>query len=248
VLVTLYRLYLIGSNVKYAAVIFDLFGTLVDNFSLREHEGIVRQMAAVVSAPSDGFLRLWLDTFNERATGIFPNPEANIGHICSKLGVQVEEAKIKQSARLRFDYEARSMTPRADALEVLSNLKSRGYKTGLISDSSAEAPVIWKETPFAPLIDVAVFSCLVGFRKPNPQIYHLAAKHLGVEPQACLYIGDGSSQELTGANGVGMHAVLLSVPDDNPADTYRIDRDEWSGPVISSLKQVVTLLTESLTR
>lgn len=31
----------------------------------------------------------------------------------------------------------------------------------------------------------------------------IAAKQLGVEPQACLYIGDGSSQELNGANGVG---------------------------------------------
>ena len=230
-------------EMKYKAVIFDLFGTLVDNFSLREHEEVIRRMAAVLPAPSDGFLQLWLSTFNERATGVFSNPEANIAYICNKLEVQVEDAKIKESARLRFDYEARSMTPRPDALEILHSLKSRGYKTGMITDCSGEAPAIWKDTPFAPLIDVAVFSCLVGFRKPDPQIYRLATKQLGVEPQFCLYIGDGSSQELTGANGVGMHAVLLSVPYDNSVDTFRIDRDDWNGPVISSLKQVLSLLT-----
>ena len=69
-----------------------------------------------------------------------------------------------------------------------------------------------KETPFAPLIDATVFSCLIGFRKPNPQIYHLAAKQLVAEPQACLYIGDGSSQELIGTNGVGQLPFSQHLP------------------------------------
>jgi putative hydrolase of the HAD superfamily len=67
-------------------------------------------------------------------------------------------------------------------------------------------------------------------------------KQLGVEPQSCLYIGDGSSQELTGAERVGMQAVLLDVANYDPADNYRVDADDWNGQSVLSLKQVLTLL------
>ena len=93
---------------KYAAVIFDLFGTLVPNFSLQEHQDVVLQMASAVSAPADGFLRLWLETFDKRATGVLLNPEANIAYVCNKLGIYVEDARIRQAAQIRLDYTARS--------------------------------------------------------------------------------------------------------------------------------------------
>ena len=227
---------------KYKAVIFDLFGTLVDNLSVREYESIMRQMASVLSAPADDFERLWFDTFNKRATGVFQSTEATIEYICQQLGVHLEDTQIKLAARIMFDFIARSMTPRPDAIEVISSLKSEGYKTGLITDCSSDAPRTWENTPFAPLIDVAVFSCSEGVRKPAPRIYQLAVERLAVRPETCLYVGDGSSQELTGASQVGMHPVLIRVPYEDSADTHRLDREEWDDPVISSLKDVLTLV------
>jgi putative hydrolase of the HAD superfamily len=134
------------------------------------------------------------------------------------------------------------MVPRSDAIETLSHLKYEGCKTGLISDCSPEVPAIWKDTPFAKLIDVAIFSCLVGVKKPDPRIYHLTTNQLGIKPQKCLYIGDGSSQELTGASQVGMQAVLLRLPDEEGTDAHRIDSEEWYGPVISVLTEVLILI------
>ena len=227
---------------KYSAVIFDLFGTLVDNLSVREYDSVLRQMALLLSAPPDDFVWLWFDTFNKQATGVFQSSEATIEYICRKLRVHPEDTQTKLAARIMFDFIACSMTPRPDAIEVLSHLKLDGYKTGLITDCSSEAPAIWKTTSFAPWIDVAVFSCSVGLRKPDPCIYCLAADQLAVEPETCLYIGDGSSQELTGASQVGMHPVLIRVPYEDRADTHRLDREEWASPVISSLKEVINLL------
>lgn len=227
---------------KYDAVIFDFFGTLVPNFSLREHQDILRQMAAIVSAPANDFLRLWLDTFDRRATGTFPGPEANIEYICHELGVPVEHIGVEQAARVRSSYTAQAITPRPEAIATLSCLKSSGYRTGIISDCSAELPAIFQDTPFAPLVDVPVFSCVAGMRKPDRRIYQKAATLLGVAPQACLYVGDGSSQELTGASRVGMHAVLLCLPDEDGADEHRIDSEEWHGPTISSLTDVLRLV------
>ena len=136
---------------KYEAVIFDLFRTLVDNFSAREYESVLMQMASVLAVPYDDLARLWFDTSNERTTGIFQNTEANIEYICRELRVHAESTRIRLAAQVRFEYVARSMIPRAGAIEVLSYLKSEGYKTGLISDCSALVPTVWKDTPLAQL-------------------------------------------------------------------------------------------------
>jgi putative hydrolase of the HAD superfamily len=105
-------------------------------------------------------------------------------------------------------------------------------------------PAIWEDTPFAPLIDVTVFSCKVGVQKPAPLIYQLTAEQLAVKPEACLYIGDGDSHELTGAAQVGMHPVLIRDPDEDRTDVHRVDweAEDWHGPVITSLKDVLNLV------
>ena len=78
---------------KYKAAIFDLFGTLIENYTIERHESVLRQMASVLSAPSEDFVRLWYQTFNDRCLGILKTPEENIDYACKKLGVSADEAK-----------------------------------------------------------------------------------------------------------------------------------------------------------
>jgi len=230
--------------VKYKAVIFDLFGTLVPNMSLSGYRAVLVKMAHLLSIPTDDFLQLWFDTFNERCTGIFKAPDENIRYICQTISIPVNETQMKLATYIKFEHSARSMIPRADAIETLSHLKSAGYKIGLISDCSAEAPTIWPDTPLSHLFDVTSFSCEVGIKKPDPRIYRLTTKQLGIKPQNCLYVGDGSSRELTGAAQVGMHPVLLRVPQEDNADVHRVDAEtgDWDGPTISSLSEVLDLM------
>ena len=229
---------------KYEAVIFDLFGTLIKNYTIEQHEGVLRQMASVLSASSEDFVRLWYETFNDRCVGILKTPEDNIDYVCRKLGVPVGDTRRSRAARIRLDLTVNSMVPMPDAIAMLSRLKIEGYKTGLVTDCSGEVPAIWQDTPFAPLFDVTVFSCMVGLKKPDPRIYQLVAEQLAVKPESCLYIGDGSSQELTGADVVGMHPVLIRDPDENSTEVHRVDAEaeKWSGPVITSSKEVLDLV------
>jgi len=230
---------------KYTAVIFDLFGTLINKLSMREHTGLLRQMASIVSVPSDDFVRLWFGTFNERSLGVFQSLESNIEYICQQLRVHPEDTKVTLASQINLDYTARSIKPRADATEVLSYLKSHGYKIGLISNCSASIPNILKNMPFAQMIDVALFSSLVGMQKPDPRIYRLIAKQLALKPEDCLYIGDGDEHELTGAAQAGMHPVLICDPCEDGADVHRVDSEakQWNGPVISSLTEVLKLVS-----
>jgi putative hydrolase of the HAD superfamily len=229
-------------NKKYKAVIFDLFGTLIENFRRSEYEKVLAEMAAILNTPFQDFQRVWLESFPQRVTGVHANQRASIEYICRKLNVRVTEAQVEHAFQVRLDYTKRSVVPRAGALETLKKLKETGYKIGLISDCSGEIPLIWDGTPLAPFFDVTVFSCVAGIKKPDPRIYRLATDPLQVKPQDCLYVGDGSSQELTGARKAGMHSVMINDPDES-VDAHYIDREnDWAGPRIAALKEVLSLL------
>lgn len=228
---------------QYGAVIFDLFGTLVEHFPMQTHEQIITQMAAILQVSRADFAPLWSEeTWLMRAMGVFADTEANLGFICATLHIQVPASRLAGAAQLRLDYLRQRLIPRPAALSTLARLKQRGYPLGLISDCSSEVPRLWPMTPFAPLIDVPIFSCAVGLKKPQPEIYLAAVQHLGVVPEQCLYIGDGGSQELTGAERVGMHPILLRSPQEEAFDPHGMDADGWQGPTIGSLQDVLTIL------
>ena len=229
-------------RVKHKAVIFDLFGTLIEIWSWAEFYEMMAAMAMTLAAPVDEFSKLWLSTNSLRMIGHFASTEANLEHVCGELDVATSSAAVADAARIRLDFSRRTFVPRPDAIATLMQLKSGGYRTGLISDCSHEVPLIWNDTPLATFIDAPVMSCQVGVKKPNPRIYALACERLDVAPHECLYLGDGGSNELTGAANAGMHAVLLRVPDEQGEDAHRIDVQEWDGPVVSSLSEVLNLL------
>ncbi len=229
---------------KYKAVIFDLFGTLVKNFTVQQHEETLRQMAEILSAPRDEFIQFWYGTFNMRCLGELKTPEENVEYVCRELGNAADGVLVKKAAMIRYMLTRDAMIPLPGAMDMLSSLKKRGIKIGLVSDCSSEVPAIWPDTAFYSLFDITVFSCTEGMKKPDPQIYKLAAEKLGVNPEDCLYIGDGSSNELTGAAAVGMHPVLIIDPEEDSPGIHRVDFEgaDWKGPVISSLKDVLDIV------
>jgi putative hydrolase of the HAD superfamily len=214
----------------------------VDAFPYEDYESVLGQMALILKIPFADFKRLWYETAHERNMGIMGFIEDNIGYICRKLGTKADDMKIKKATEIRYDFVADTIKPRSDAIGVLSQLRSRGLKIGLISNCSPETPVIWEDTPFPPLFDATMFSSSVGVMKPDSHIYHLALDRLAVKPGDCLYIGDGDDRELSGAAGVGMNPVMIHVYREDGAQPYLTNKEDWHGPVISSLKEVLTLV------
>jgi putative hydrolase of the HAD superfamily len=229
---------------KYKAVIFDLFGTLVESFTREGYYSVLSEMISILKAPKDDFLKLWQATSTHRVTGGFPTLVANLEYICRELKVTVTKTQLNLARWVRFDYVSLALTPWPDAIETLSCLKSSGYKIGLVSNCSTEPPVIWPDTQLAPFFDVTVFSSVAGIQKPDPKIYLMATGKLGVQPQDCLYIGDGDSRELTGAASVGMHPVLIRVSQEDNMEAVRINPeiDNYQCPTITSLKEVLNLV------
>ncbi len=228
---------------KYKAVIFDLFGTLTSNFTSQEYHDALRQMAAALSLPAEDFREAWFSTSKGRNSGDSQTCTSDVEYICRELGITPQAREIELAVEARLNYIRRVMTPQPQAVETLSAIKAEGFKTGLLSNCSHEIPVVWPESPLAPFTDVAVFSCSVKMRKPDPRIYQLTTERLGIPVDECLYVGDGGSQELSAALALGMHPVLIR-PDADSQERHLVNREEWDGREISSLEEVLTVLSE----
>jgi putative hydrolase of the HAD superfamily len=79
-------------------------------------------------------------------------------------------------------------------------------------------------------------------RKPEPAIYLYACERLKVEPAGCLYCGDGSYRELTGASAVGMTAVEIRDPDVDIATKLHLEGDDWTGARIADPRELLTMV------
>ena len=225
----------------YSAVIFDLFGTLVDDFASSVGQ-MHAELAAALAVPYEAFMQLWRQTSQMRTIGAFQTVEASIEHVCDVMGVQLGSEQITKAVAVRLQHTRQALEPRPDAVATLARLKDQNYKIGLISNCSIEIPILWPETTFAGLVESPIFSSRERVKKPDPRIYHLACERLCVMPGDCLYIADGEDHELTGAARVGLHPVLLRASSQETRRELHQETREWLGDTIVSLAEVWQLL------
>jgi putative hydrolase of the HAD superfamily len=58
--------------------------------------------------------------------------------------------------------------------------------------------------------DAEVFSCDVGWVKPEPEIFNACLDKLELSAEECVFVGDGGSGELVAAKELGFHTVFVS--------------------------------------
>ncbi|MGX1808994.1 HAD family hydrolase [Nocardia sp. NPDC055321] len=95
----------------------------------------------------------------------------------------------------------------SELIDYLAGLRPR-YRTGLLSNSFVGARE--RESAaygFEELVDDIVYSHEVRMAKPDPRIYLLACRRLGVEPGEAVFVDDAAIA-VVGAESVGMTAVL----------------------------------------
>ena len=223
------------------AVVFDLFGTLVPEFPLSRWDAMFEGMASSLGADVRAFRSAYEDTIVERQTGVFRGMGENVRAILERIGLEPSDEAVERALEVRAAMYRELFRPQPGAVEILQWLRVRGYRTALVSMCAPDTPALWHDSPLGGLVDVLVFSSEVGLRKPDPAIYLAASDGLGVDPVECLYVGDGSNRELTGAAFVGMTPVRIVDPAEDGA-VLRPDRDDWDGAEIRSLAELRALL------
>lgn len=123
-------------------------------------------------------------------------------------------AKIRPLAgrltRLWRDHDGRHI-PRADARETIVELHRRGYLLGIIANTITETEIPdWMESDgVTDYFQTVILSSRVGYRKPDPAIYWLAARKIGVEPIKCAYLGDNPVRDVEGTRAAGFGMMIL---------------------------------------
>lgn len=227
-------------GMHFDAVVFDFFGTLTYPLLAEDQVKAVTPVAKVMGVAVDHLVGILEDTFPDRCRGHWGSYEETMTRLGLEAGVGLSNTEVEEVCRVRLDTQRELMRLRDDVQPTFKSLNSLGIHIGVISDCTHELVKFWPELPVASLVDVATFSVEVGTKKPDPILYTSTADALGVTPEACMYVGDGGSSELTGAGNVGMTPVLLDDPAARTALVY--GRENWTGISVSSLSEVLDLL------
>jgi len=222
----------------YRAVVFDFFGTLTRSVQRGpQHAEIARSLGCDPDVVTSVLNR----TFRTRARGACGSAEATLRWVTEQAGGRPLQAQLAAAMPARINALRADTVLREEAVGTLAALKELGLATALVSDCTHELPAFLPALPVAPLLDARVYSVELGVCKPDRRIYLAACEQLGVSPEDCLYVGDGGSQELTGAEAVGMTAVRLAAPD--LADHLVFDQDTaFRGASITTLTEVLPLV------
>src|SRR5579862_6509228 len=192
----------IVTRAKCGAVIFDLDDTLFDR--RRSLDRYIGDVAANAGMPRDSreacrrrFHELDDDGYADRAT-LFRELIASF----PALGTP---------AALRQDYRAnawRQSEYMPGAVEILAWCRSKGLKTGVLTNGSSMVQRAKIESlALVPLVDAILIAEEEGVAKPDPAAFERAATQLGVALSQCVFVGDHPHFDVDGARRAGLSAI-----------------------------------------
>jgi len=193
---------------KYRAVVFDLFHTLTSGDVLRLPD---RGTSEILGVSREDWNRQLFSYSDDRLRGKITDPFTIIERMAHAIDPKITQKTIAEAVKNRVErFRYALINIQESTLNTLEKLKQSGKLIGLISNADVNEVVGWEDSPLKKYFDSIVFSCRVGYVKPEREIYEIALEELGVMAEDVLYVGDGGSDELLGAKKSGMKTVLTT--------------------------------------
>jgi putative hydrolase of the HAD superfamily len=215
------------------AVVFDLFDTLVPGGARSARDALSRQMAEDLGVDGGRFVTVFKGSFRRRWTGSLGPLEQTIAALAVECGGAPDGHAVRRAADRRLAFTRRQITPTPAVLKVLDELRAAGWRLGLVSNCSAEIPLLWPTNPLSRWIEHPVFSCEFGLCKPDPKIFTHAARALRIPPPRCVFVADGAGGELLGAQSAGMRTIRVQANDVDHSTYGAVG--PWTGTTVTSL-------------
>lgn len=187
------------------AILFDLFHTLVN---LNDTPGPTTAEILGID-PADWNMMLF-EKGKHHALGEVADRYESLRRIVDEVDPHMPEERIRRAADarpLRFRHALERVRP--EILDSITRLRELKLKIALVSNAGLDEIEGWPDSPLAPLFDAVLFSCHEKVAKPDPRIYARATERVSVAADSCLFVGDGGSDEHTGAAKAGMSTVLI---------------------------------------
>jgi putative hydrolase of the HAD superfamily len=96
------------------------------------------------------------------------------------------------------------------AIPLLTSLRQSGCRTALVSNTEANLTNHDLDTTgLRPHFDAIVLSSAVGVKKPDPAIFRLALRQLGVPAERAIHIGNDYHADVEGARSAGIRPIFI---------------------------------------
>ena len=236
---------------QYKAVFFDLGGTLRIAFLEEAYMRHARRKMAEIAGtdmPYEEFYQMIEERYEPyRKWALGEYKESGDEELwCKWLLPDYDPVRIRQVCHeLSFQYrQTKGRRVVVDGgVEVIKGLHERGYKLGIISNliGENEVPDWLEEDRLAPYFDSVVLSSVCHLRKPGAEIYHIAARELGVDLADCVSVADNIKRDIPGAKaaGIGCNIIFRSPEKKHPVEFTEETRPD---AVIDTFPELLELL------
>jgi putative hydrolase of the HAD superfamily len=188
------------------AVVFDLGGVVMDSplHAIARYE---RDRGL----PSGAVNRVVVDSGEHGAWSRLERGELTVETFIAPFEADCRAGGIELDGARLMAYIAEAGVPRPRMLHAIRHLRSRGLRVAALTNN-------WvREGPreghrMREHFDVFVESAVVGLRKPDPRIYQLVCRELGVTPPRAAFLDD-IGRNLKTARALGMATIKVDDPD-----------------------------------
>lgn len=192
------------------AVIFDLDGVLVttDELHFEAWKALADKLGINDFTKAD----------NVRQRGV--SRMASLEVVLEKTDRAFSEEEKLAHAEEKNEIYVRSLSALSEtdvlsgANEFIDYLKSKGIKTA-VGSASKNTPLILEKTKLAGKFDAVSCGLDTTKSKPDPEVFLIAAKKLGVAPCDCVVVED-SDAGIEAAKTGGMYAIAVGAAEYNP--------------------------------
>ncbi|WXG47345.1 MAG: HAD family hydrolase [Candidatus Atabeyarchaeum deiterrae] len=158
-----------------------------------------------------------------------------------KVDLQLSPKDIWEIIERVTSYVNKNAISYPDVRETVEALKREGYKVGIISDADKEDLTLQLESAgILQCFDTITTSSEAESYKPNSKIFKVALARMNCRPVNACHIGDSQEFDVTGANSMGLHSILVT---HGRAEMHQ----NLSKPayIIQELKDIVPILCDS---
>jgi len=165
--------------------------------------------------------------FHERDSEFIEHTTAYVLHsLLTEYGFdKITDDLIESALKIRYGVSQEYWKTEEETHNLLSFLRSEGYKLGIISNAGDDGDVqtLIDRAGIREYFDYITTSAAQGIRKPNPRIFKTALENLGTEPAKAAMVGDTLGADILGAHNIGMYAIWITRRQDRAANMAHLD-------------------------
>lgn len=240
------------SGEKYAAFVFDLYGTLVDIRTNESKPGLWRKLSELYSSlgahysPAElkksYFLMVRQSAEQVQAEGVRNYGESFLGEadltavfqaLLYEKGVSCSREKAELIANFFRMLSREKLKLYAGVEETLRRLRKMGKGVFLLSNAQSDftRPEI-ELLGLTDCFDGILISSEEGCRKPSPVFFRRLMERYGLMPEKCLMMGNDVNTDIQGAGAVGMDTFYIHTETslqliEKPVATYAVLDGNW---------------------